>query len=479
MTRPVSSDTAPSAPTKLDPHVVRIAMAVIAGGIAVIFDATIVSIALRQLTEDLHASLGTIQWVSTAYLLAMFVAIPPSSWLQSRLGGKRLWILALGVFLLGSVLCALAWDAPSLIAFRVVQGLGGGVMMPLMMTLIMQAARGQSMGRLMALIGLPASLGPIVGPVIGGIILHWLDWPWLFLVNVPFCVVGAWLAWRILPDDRPAPGPRPSLDVGGLLLIVPGLVGVIFGLSNVSKNGGFGRGDVWAPVVIGVILTALFVGWGLRRGSRALLDVRLFTHRPLAVGSFLLAVMAIALYGAMLLLPLYFQQLRGQGALGAGLLLIPQGVGALLSRTLGGRLTDDIGPRPVSVLGFVILAAATVPFALAGTDTATWWLMVVLLIRGVGLGLVMTPIMTVSFVGIAPQQMPDASIITRVAQQVGGSFGTAVLAVVLESAARGGGSATSGFHQAFWWATGLTLLGAALSFLLPGRTRQPDRSPSG
>ena len=192
-------------------------------------------------------------------------------------------------------------------------------------------------------------------------------------------------------------------------------------------------------------------------------------HRPLAVGSFLLAVMAIALYGAMLLLPLYFQELRGYGALGAGLLLIPQGVGALLSRTIGGRLTDDIGPRQVAIVGFAVLAVATIPFAFAGTATATWWLLLVLLVRGAGLGLVMTPIMTVAFIGLDRHQMPDASIITRVAQQVGGSFGTAVLAVILEAAARSGGDPVAGFHHAFWWATGFTLLGATCSLLLPNR----------
>lgn len=455
--------------TRLDPAVVRIALAVIAGGIAVIFDATIVSIALRDLTADLHASLATIQWVSTAYLLAMFVAIPPTGWLQDRVGGKRLWIGALGIFLLGSVLCAVAWDAPSLIAFRVIQGLGGGVMMPLMMTLIMQAAHGQSMGRLMALVGLPASLGPILGPVIGGVILHWLDWPWLFAVNVPFCLVGAWLAWRILPADEPVSGPRRSLDAVGLALLVPGLVGVIYGLSNVSKAGGFGRGDVLVPMFLGAAATAAFVAWGIRRGPRALLDIRLMAHRPLAVGSLSLVVMAIALYGSMLLLPLYFQELRGETALGAGLILIAQGVGALLSRTLGGRLTDDIGPRFVAVLGFAILAAATVPFALADSSTDTWWLLVVLLVRGAGLGLVMTPIMTVSFTGLVPGQMPDASVITRVAQQLGGSFGTAVLAVVLEASVARGQDTVAGFHHAFWWATGFTVVGAVLATMLPNR----------
>jgi len=447
---------------------VRIAMAIIAGGIAVIFDTTIVSVALRQLAAHLDATVSTIQWVSTGYLLAMFLAIPATGWLQARLGGKRLWLLALGVFVLGSVLCAVAWDAPSLIAFRVLQGLGGGVMMPLMSTLIMQAAHGQPLGRLMAVIGLPVALGPILGPVLGGIILNWLDWRWLFLVNVPICAVGITLAIRILPDDRPAAGHRPALDVVGLLLVSPGVLGVIYGLSNVSKSGGVDRTDVWLPVVVGAVLVAGFVLWAARRGARALIDVRLFRHRPLAVSALLMFLMGFTLYGAMLLLPLFWQELRGHDALGAGLLLIPQGVGNLLSRTIGGRATDELGPRTVAMVGFAIVALATLPFAFADAQTSVVWLLVVLLVRGFGLGLVLTPLMTVAYVGLERTEVPDASIITRIAQQLGGSFGTAVLAVILESAASGG-TLDGAFDHAFWWATGFTLAATALALVLPGR----------
>ncbi|MEP9384873.1 MDR family MFS transporter [Nocardioides sp. KR10-350] len=457
----------------LDPQVVRIAMAIIAGGIAVIFDTTIVSVALHQLAASLDTTVSTIQWVSTGYLLAMFLAIPATGWLQARIGGKPLWLIALGVFLLGSVLCACAWDAPSLIGFRVLQGLGGGVMMPLMSTLIMQAAQGQALGRLMAVIGLPAALGPILGPTLGGVILNWLDWRWLFLVNVPICAVGITLALRILPDDRPTPGHRAALDVVGLLLVSPGVLGVIYGLSNVSKSGGFDRTDVWLPGVIGVVLIAAFVLWAVRRGSRALIDVRLFRHRPLAISGLLMFLMGFTLYGAMLLLPLFWQELRGHDALGAGLLLIPQGVGNLLSRTLGGRATDEIGPRAVAIAGFAIVALATVPFAFADADTSTVWLLAVLVVRGVGLGLVLTPLMTVAYVGLERSEVPDASIITRIAQQLGGSFGTAVLAVILESAAKGGPLATA-FDHAFWWATAFTLAATALAVVLPGR---PAREP--
>ncbi len=477
------SAQAPTATSnKLDPHVIRIALAVVAGGIAVIFDTTIVSVALKQLAAHLDTSVSTIQWVSTGYLLAMFLAIPAAGWLQARVGGKRLWLAAICVFLLGSVLCAFAWDAPSLIAFRVLQGLGGGVMMPLMSTLIMQAAHGQPLGRLMAVIGIPAPLGPIIGPALGGVVLNFLDWRWLFLVNVPICAIGLTLAKIMLPDDRPAPGQHRRLDTVGLALISPGVVGVIYGLSNINKDGGVGRSDVWLPALLGLLLVAAFSGWAYRRGAAALVDVRLFRHRPLAVSSLLMFLMGFALYGAMLLLPLFWQELRGHDALGAGLLLIPQGVGSLLSRSISGRATDEIGPRWVAVAGFSIVAVATIPFALATAHTGAIWLMLVLVVRGFGLSLVFTPLMSVAYLGLERSAVPDASIITRIAQQLGGSFGTAVLAVILEAGtthAHNASGLTHGFGHAFWWATGFTVLAIGLSLLLPGRPRTEPQQVSG
>ncbi|WP_019136018.1 MDR family MFS transporter [Cellulomonas massiliensis] len=460
----------PSTASSIDPELKRLAAAVIVGGIAVILDTTIVSVGLHELGTALHASVGTIQWVSTAYLLAMFVTIPLSGWAQGRLGSKRLWLLGLSVFLVGSALCAAAWDATSLVAFRAVQGVGGGVLMPLMTTILMQAARGRNLGRLMATVSLPAALGPILGPVLGGVILHQLSWPWLFLVNLPLGAVGLVLAVRLIPADGPRR--RVPLDVVGALLVAPGIVGVIFGLTQVGTHGGFGRAEVLAPLLAGAVLLAALALWALRRGERALIDVRLMRHRTLATSTLLLFLTGVALYGAMLLLPLYWQQVRGEDALGAGLLLVPQGIGALASRTLSGRLTDAIGGRWVAAGGFAVLALATVPFALSTDHTSTSLLMGTLLVRGFGLGAVLIPLMTGAFVGLEHDEMPHASILTRVAQQVGGSFGTAVLAVVLVTAAAGATSlpALAGaFDVAFWWATAFTAAAAALSLLLPSR----------
>ncbi|OKH98083.1 multidrug transporter [Streptomyces sp. CB02923] len=475
MSAPRKTGPAPAAtdPERMDPAVWRTAAAVIVGALAVVFDTTILSVALHDLVRDLDAPLSTIQWVSTGYLLAVFVTIPLAGWAQSRLGGRRLWLASLGVFLLGSVLSALAWDAAGLIAFRVVQGIGGGIMMPLTATLIMQAAKGRALGKVMAVITVPTALGPVLGPVLGGLILHLADWRWLFLVNIPFCAVGGWLAWRNLPDDRPAPdSPRTRLDVVGLLLLSPGVAAVIYGLSRAGGGAGFAAPDALVPLTGGLALVGGFTVRALNRADGALIDLRLFRHRALASASALVFLAGITLYGAMMTLPLYFQQVRGEDALGAGLLLIPQGIGVLLARTVAGRYTDRVGPRRVALAGFALVAAATVPFARVTADTGEILLMAALLVRGVGMGAAMIAATGAAYAGLEHREIPDASIITRVAQQLGGSAGIAVLAVVLQHTAadaRTPGALADGFGVTFWWSVAFTAAAVPLCLLLPGR----------
>ncbi|WP_433469835.1 MDR family MFS transporter [Spirillospora sp. CA-128828] len=468
-------------PDRTDPAVWRMAFTIIVGALAVVFDTTIVSVALNDLAKELGAPLATIQWVSTGYLLAVFVTIPLAGWAQSRLGGKHLWITSLGMFLLGSILCALAWDTTSLIAFRVVQGIGGGIMMPLMPTLVMQAAKGRNIGKVMATVTLPTALGPILGPVLGGIILNLADWRWLFLVNIPFCVVGGWLARRNLPDDRPAPGgPRARLDVIGLLLLSPGVAAIIYGLSRVEGSAGFAGAEVLVPLTGGLALVGAFTARALPRTEGVLVNLRLFRHRALASASALGFLAGITLYGAMMLLPLYWQQVHGEDALGAGLLLIPQGVGAFLSRTRAGRYTDRIGPRWVAFAGFAVVAAATVPFALVTAGTGKVLLMAALLVRGIGMGAAMISLTSAAYVGLGHKEIPDASIITRVAQQIGGSAGIAVLAVILQHTADGArtpGALADGFGDAFWWSVAFSTVAIPLCLLLPGRPKPP--APAG
>jgi EmrB/QacA subfamily drug resistance transporter len=439
---------------------------ILVGGIAVLLDTTIVSVALKTIGQELHVGTTVIQWIATAYLLALGVTVPIVGWAQRTFGAKRLWLAALAIFLAGSVASSLAWNAGSLIAFRALQGVGGGIMMPLMMTLVVQAAGGKNLARVAAVIGLPTAIGPIFGPVIGGLIAQHLHWSWLFWVNVPFCVAGLILAWRVFPKDGPLR--RQPLDIVGLLLMAPGFVGVLYGMSRSESAGGFNHAQVLVPAVAGAGFLVAFALWAVRRGPAALVDVRLLRHRPLASGSAVMFLSGFGLFGGMLLLPLFFQELRGAGVLGAGLLLAPQGVGALASRLLINRLLARIGSRATVIGAFAVATLATIPFAVATSGLRTGWLMAVLVVRGMALGTVMVSVMAVTFDGLEASAVPDASIVSRVFQQVGGSFGTAVLATVVMS--RPGDPAGS-FHAAFWCAIGFTALAVLVAFWLPGGAR--------
>lgn len=475
---------APS-PDRIDPNVLKTALILIVGFLAVIFDTTIVSVALHTLSAQLHAAVSTVQWVSTGYLLALGIAVPLSTWGMRRFGSKRLWLAALAVFLIGSIGSSLAWNVDALIAWRVVQGAGGGIMFPLLTTLIMQAAGGKAIGRTVTIVALPALLGPILGPLVGGAILTHLSWRFMFWVNVPFCVAGLVLAARYLPTDKLPVGRKPRLDLPGVALLTPGVAAIILGLSNAGSSAGFAHPDVIVPLVIGVALTTAFAGYALRltrndgagRQGQPLVDISLLRHRPVASASAVLFFSGFSLYGAMLLLPLYYQEARGASALTAGIMLVPQGVGTLLSRGLAGRLTDKIGGRPVSVVGFAIVAAATVPFAFAGPHTNAWLLALWLVIRGFGLGAVTISVMAVAFLGLDKEQIAHSSVVTRMVQQIGGSFGTAVLAVILTAASTThAATLTSGFHVAFWWATGFSGVAILLALWLPSAPRTPQPS---
>jgi EmrB/QacA subfamily drug resistance transporter len=459
----------------LTPEVRNALLALIVGGIAAILDSTMVTIALHTLAVSLHSADGTIQWVTTGYLLAMATAIPVTGWAESRWGGKRAWMAALVLFVAGSVLCAVAWSDASLIGFRVVQGFAAGLIFPLMQTLAVRAAGGRASSSLIAAVSLPLALGPILGPVIGGVILNWLSWRWLFLVNVPVIAVGLVLAWRLLPGDRPGPGAgRTHLDVTGLVLLAPALAGILLGLSNLSEDGGIGHAGVLVPLLAGIALLGAFIAWAVRPGDlHPVVDVRLLRLRSLGSASAVLFTAGAAIYAGMFLLPLYYQQLHGETVLNAGLLLIPQGVGSLAARFAVGKFVARLGARPVTIASFLLAAAATVPFAFAGPHTSLWPLGAVLLIRGFGIGTVLIPPLSVAYQDVPPAGIPHASMNTRIAQQVGASFGIAIVAVALQSLLTHG--ATSAFQGAFWWATGITVVALIPALALPAaRTAEGD-----
>src|SRR3954454_17618545 len=265
------------------------------GLIMAVLDTTIVNVALDTLSRDLNAPLSTIQWVSTGYLLSLASVIPLSGWITERFGSKRTWIASLTLFAVGSALCALATSPGELIFFRVLQGIGGGMLVSVGFTLVAQSAGPQRVGRALGLIGMPILLGPIFGPIIGGLIVDSAPWEWIFLVNVPIAAVAIAVAARVLKPDagRADPG---ALDWVGAALLCPGLAGVVFGLSETESHAGIGDPVAFAPIAAGIALIGLFT-WHSLRVPRPLIEVRLFRERGFRAAATVTFLLGGALFG--------------------------------------------------------------------------------------------------------------------------------------------------------------------------------------
>jgi EmrB/QacA subfamily drug resistance transporter len=463
------------ASTAIDPATRRLIWVIVLGALAPALDTTIVTVALASVGRSLHVSVATSQWTLTGYLLAMGMAMPITQWVSERFGSRRVWLCCLGVFLIGSALAGAAGTMAVLIVFRLVQGAAAGVMWPLLTTMLTRAAGRDRLGRAAAIATMIVVVVPVFGPVVGGLIVTNLGWRWVFYVNPPICLVAMWLAWRLLPPDAQLNDARP-LDIPGLALLSPALALIICGLSEATGHDGFAAAAAWAPLAGGVVLTAAFVVHALRRRASPLINLRLLRVRSYAAATAVQFLAGLSVYGPLLLIALFYQDVDGKSAVAAGLLLAPQGIGSLLPRSVAGRLTDRIGPRPVVITGLLLTAAGTLPFAWAGPATSQWLLAAALFVRGAGLAPVTIAVVAAAFRDLPPADVPDASSTTRIVQQIGGSFGSAVLALILASALLSHRAVTPAargfaFDTAFAWAVGLSALALVPAVILPARRR--------
>ncbi len=447
----------PAASDHIEPYVWKIAGVVILGMIMSILDTTIVNVALRTLGHDLHSSIAQIQWVITGYLLSLAAVIPITGWAARRYGAKRVYMTSLVLFTLGSALCAIATSTAELVLFRVLQGAGGGMIMPVAQLIMAQVAGPKRMGRVMGIVAMPAMLGPILGPVVGGTILQGLHWSWIFLVNVPIGIVAFMLGWRMLPHTESGEAGR--LDVIGLALLSTASTAVVYGLSQLGSSSSLTASNVVLPILAGVLLTGVFY-WHALRTERPLLDIRLYANRIFAAASFTTLGLGAALFGAMILVPLYYQEVRHESLIATGLLVGPQGLGMLVAMPVAGRLTDRFGGGRVALVGVSILCLGTIPLAFVGTSTSILGISAVLLFRGLGIGFSFMPAMTAAFASLRPDQLSDATPQLNVLQRIGGAIGTAVLAVVLQRSSGVAPSLThlaGAFDTAYWWSLGIAV----------------------
>jgi EmrB/QacA subfamily drug resistance transporter len=464
------------------------AIVVVIGAIMTILDATIVNVALPTLGQDLHTSISVIQWVPTIYLLAFATVIPLSGWAASRFGAKNVWLASLATFIFGSMVAGLSPSIGVLIGARVVQGLGGGMIMPLGQAMLAQVAGPRRMGRVMSIVGVPMLLAPIFGPLIGGSLIDAASWRWIFFVNLPVGLIAIALAVRLLPASQPRPGQR--LDVIGAVLLSGGLALFLFGLAQTSQHSQLATASAIGPMAAGAAAVGLFV-WHALRSASPLIDLRLFRQRGFATGAAANFVLGTALFGVALLLPLYFEVVRGRSPLQTGLLLAPQGFGAAMTISLAGYLTDKVGARRVVPVGVLIALAGTVWYTQIGAHTPYWELLVALFLIGAGMGATVTPAMAAAFAGLPQAAMGQATSAINVIQRVAGALGSALLAVVLQQAiaarlpAFHGGisqaaavaaasphaadAVSTAFGVSFAVSLGISVLALVPAVLLPGR----------
>ncbi|MDZ5661464.1 DHA2 family efflux MFS transporter permease subunit [Nocardioides sp. S-58] len=426
----------PDSSDKLDKSVLMVAGVVVLGAIMSILDITVVSVALETFQREFDATAAEVAWTMTGYTLALASVIPLTGWAADRFGTKRLYLLAVLLFTAGSVLCATATSLELLVLYRVLQGLGGGMLMPLGMTILTRAAGPERVGRVMAVLGIPMLLGPIFGPILGGALIDSASWHWIFLINLPIGIAAIVYAWIVLPKDSVEPSE--TFDWLGMLLLSPGLAAFLYGISSIPEEGTAMAARVLVPMVLGILLIAAFVPWALnRRNIHPLVELRLFKNRNMTVAVLAMMLFAIAFFGASLLFPLYFIQVRGEDALGAGLLLAPQGIGAMITMPIAGILADKIGPGKIVMTGITVITIGMAMFTQISADTSYTFILGALFIMGLGMGGTMMPIMTAALATLTAHNVARGSTLLNITQQVAASMGTALFSVILTNELKG------------------------------------------
>ncbi|HEX7095473.1 MAG TPA: DHA2 family efflux MFS transporter permease subunit [Acidimicrobiales bacterium] len=438
---------------------------VLVSTLMVVLDTTIVNVALPEIRDSLRAGDG-VEWIVTAYLLAVAVSQPATGWLADRLGRKRVFVGSLVCFTLASLLCALAPSLGLLVVFRVLQGLGGGAMMPVGMAIVFEVFPPERRGQAMGVWGVAAMAGPTIGPTLGGYLVTSVSWHWLFLINVPMGLLAVTLATRYLRDlghrdDR-------SLDVLGLVLGASGLALLLLGVSQ-SPQWGWASPSTVVSISAGVALLAAFVTCELRV-DEPIVELRMFGVRAFSISMAVILFTAGAQYTRLVFIPLELQDVRGYTALRVGVLLIPSALATAAAMPLGGRMMDRIGPRLPILSGCTMMAIAAVALGFVRVSSPIWFIVVMLGLQGFGMGLTAAPATVAGMNALSGRFVAQASAMRSLTSQVAGATAIAITSTIVASrmpSAPSLGETQSAYNSAFLVAAGGLLVAIVLALRLP------------
>lgn len=456
----------------------------VASAFVVILNETIMGVALPRLMVDLDITAATAQWLTTGFLLTMAVVIPLTGYLLARFPLRRIFFIAMTLFAAGTLIAALAPGFGMLLTGRVVQASGTAIMMPLLMTTVLNVVEPSRRGRMMGVISIVIAVAPAIGPTVSGLILSVLDWRWMFWLVLPIALLALALGavWvRNVTETREA-----RFDIGSVVLSAVGFGGLIFGLSSIGESAsGHAPVPVWIPLVVGALSLAAFVARQLKlqKSDSALLDLRTFRSRSFSLAVVLVVVVMSALFGSLILLPLYLQQVLGLDTLTVGLMLLPGGVLMGLIAPVVGALFDRFGPTPLVIPGMIVAAAALWGMTTFGTETSIGWIIAVHMTLNLGLGCVFTPLLTSALGSLPVRLYSHGSATVSTLQQVAGAAGTALFVTLMSvgaaSAAATGSDAVSatasGVHTAFFTGAIIASVAVALTFFV--RKPAPVEAP--
>ncbi|MCE3552224.1 DHA2 family efflux MFS transporter permease subunit [Pseudonocardia sp. RS11V-5] len=476
----MTAPDAPPSPVEVPRSASTVVWLLVGSAFVMILNETIMSVALPVLVTDLDIGVGTAQWLTSGFLLTMSVVIPITGFLLQRLTPRTVYLTSMTLFSLGTLISAVSPGFGLLMTGRVVQALGTAVMLPLLMTTVIRLVPAERRGATMGTITVVIAVAPAVGPTISGVILSTLGWRWMFIVILPIALLAlaAGATWlRLDSETRKIPLDWPSVVLSALAF-----GGLVFGLSSIGESA---RGEAllppWAPVLVGLVALALFVVRQLRlqRDGRALLDLRPLAFRPFVVSLVLVVLGMMALFGVLILLPLYLQDVLGVSAFVTGLAVLPGGLVMGLLGPFVGRLYDRMGARPLVIPGTAVLALALWGFTTIGASTPVGMLIGLHVLLVIGLSFMFTPLMTDALGRLPGELDSHGSAILATLQQVAGAAGTAlfVTLMVVFAATPGVAADVPGARAAFLCAAVIATVALPVSLLVAGK-KQVEQAPA-
>ena len=403
-------------------------IAVLMGAFMAILDSSIVNVAITAMMNDFQATTSEIQWVITIYMLSLGVVVPASAYLSDYFGYKKLYIYSMALFTISSLFCALAWSETVLTSARVLQAVGGGMIMPVTMAMIYAIVPKEKIGSAMGMFGMTMLLAPAIGPTLGGYLVEYFNWRWIFIINLPIGMIGIFMAMTVLPVfPRKEPG---KFDILGMLLAAGGLFCLLFALTE-GQDWGWTSLPIVLLLYFSFALLSVFVYHELTT-KEPLLNLRVFKHPVFSVGNLMLIIITVGMYGALFYIPLYLQSIRGLGAMEAGLMMLPPALvsGAMLP--ISGKIYDRYGPKMIIAVGILFLAYGT--YLLHNIDLETpvshiiWWNCV----RSLGMGMTMMTIQTALMSSLPDDEINRGSAITNIVSRVAAAFGLAILTMLIQ-----------------------------------------------